>query len=206
MITVGLTGGYATGKSFVASQLERLGCHLIYADSLGRAVQEPGGEAYRPIVETFGPEILEVDETINRKKLASIVFSSPELLAKLNSFVHPAVFRLEEKMLKQFEVQDPGGISVIEAAILIETGRYTAFDRIILTVCDEAVQIARALKRDGISRAEVLARIARQLPIEQKRIHAHYVIDTNGSKENTIRQVEAVYEELNQLAIKRQQA
>ncbi len=200
MIKVGLTGGYATGKSFVAVEFERLGCHVIYADRLGHAVMEPGGDAYRPVVETFGPEILAADRSIDRKKLASIVFSSPELLQRLNDFIHPAVFRLEEEMLSGFAKEDPRGIAIIEAAILIETGRYSVFDRLILTACSMETQIARATRRDHVTREDVLARLSRQMPLEEKKRYAHYVIDTDGPKEATLRQILPVYENLKQLA------
>ncbi len=184
----------------VARELERLGCHLIYADELGHAVLETGGEAYAATVETFGREILNADGTIDRKKLGEIVFASTELVAKLSSFVHPAVIRLEERMLKEFQRQDPRGIAIVEAAILIETGRYAAFDRVILTSCDEETQIARAMKRDHATREQVLARVAKQLPFDEKKRHAHYVVDTSGPKEETARQVQRVYEELKELA------
>ena len=200
MIRVGLTGGYATGKSFVASELERLGCHLIYADVLGHTVLQPGGEAYDPAVELFGPDILDDHGAIDRKKLAGIVFESPELLQKLTDIVHPAVFRLEDAMLASFVQRDPLGISVIEAAILVETGRFKLFDRLIVTSCDEQTQIARGMKRDGVTRDEVLARLRKQLPLAEKMAHAHYVIDTSGTKEDTVRQVKEVYRDLEQLA------
>ena len=200
MIKVGLTGGYATGKSFVAVEFERLGCHVIYADRLGHAVMEPGGDAYRPVVETFGPEILAADRSIDRKRLASIVFSSPELLQRLNDFIHPAVFRLEEELLSGFAKEDPRGIAMIEAAILIETGRYSVFDRLILTACSMETQIARATRRDHVTREDVLARLSRQMPLEEKKRYAHYVIDTDGPKEATLRQILPVYENLKQLA------
>jgi len=200
MIRAGLTGGYATGKSLVANELEQLGCHLIYSDVLGHAVLEPGGEAYQPVLDLFGTEILAPDGSIDRKKLAGIVFQCSELLAQLTAIVHPAVFHLEAQMLEGFEKQDPFGIAVIEAAILVETGRYTFFDRLIVTAADEETQIARGMKRDGITREEVLARLSRQLPQENKKALAHYVIDTSGTKENTIRQVKEVYQDLRQLA------
>jgi dephospho-CoA kinase len=200
MIKVGLTGGYATGKSFVAAEFERLGCHVIYADRLGHAVIEPGGHAYRPVVQAFGPEILGADQSIDRKKLASIVFSSPELLQRLNGFIHPAVFRLEEEMLDRFAKEDPRGIAMIEAAILIETGRYSVFDRLILTVCSTETQIARATRRDHVTREEVLARLSRQMPVEEKKRYAHYVINTDGPKDATLRQILPIYQDLTQLA------
>jgi dephospho-CoA kinase len=200
MLKVGLTGGYASGKSFVARRLNELGCHLLYADRLGHAVLEPSGEAYAPTLAAFGPEILTSESLIDRKKLASIVFSSPERLAQLNSFVHPAVFHLEEQTLAEWRRQDPNGIAVIEAAILIETGRYKVFDRMILTACDQETQIARGMERDHLTREEVLARLSRQMPLEQKRAFAHYVVDTGGPKEETARQVEVVFRDLQRLA------
>jgi dephospho-CoA kinase len=200
MLKVGLTGGYATGKSFVAQELERLGCLVIYADRLGHAVLEPAGDAYGPTVQAFGSEILAPDGSIDRKKLGSIVFASPEALKQLSGFVHPAVFRLEQEMLIGFERQNPAGVAVIEAAILIETGRDQRFDRIVLTTCDEQTQIERGMKRDGLTREQVLARIANQMPLEEKKRHAHYVIDTGGPKETTVQQVREIYSELKLLA------
>ena len=200
MLRVGLTGGYASGKSFVAGELERRGCLLIYADRFGHAVLEKGGDAYEPTVKAFGPGILQPDGSIDRKKLGALVFDSPERLAQLTSFVHPAVFRLEHELLQHWEAQHPAGIAVIEAAILIETGRNGAFDRMILVGCSLETQIARGMKRDHLTREEVLTRLARQMPLEEKKKYAHYFINTDGTKEETIRQVEDVYRELNELA------
>ena len=200
MITVGLTGGYASGKTFVASQLEQLGCHLIYADQLGHAVLAPGQAAYTQTVDAFGKEILNPDGTVNRKKLGVLVFNDRHLLDRLTAIVHPAVFQLEEQLTKQFGAEDPQGIAVVEAAILIETGRFKVFDRLIVTACDEATQIARAIERDGGSREEVLARLSKQMPLEEKKTYADYVVDTSGAKDETIRQVNRIYSDLRILA------
>jgi dephospho-CoA kinase len=200
MLKVGLTGGYATGKSLVARELERLGCHLIYADELGHQVLLPEGEAYAATLEAFGRNILNSDGTIDRKKLGEIAFTSPTALEKLSGLVHPAVIRREERLLEEFHEQDPHGIAVVEAAILIETGRDAAFDRIILTSCNQETQMARGMKRDHATRDQVLARLAKQLPLHEKERHAHYVVDTSGSKEQTARQVQRVYRELKELA------
>jgi dephospho-CoA kinase len=200
MLKVGLTGGYASGKSLVAAELERLGCHVIYADKLGHAVLAPEGAAYLPAVDLFGPEIVSPDATIDRKKLAAIVFASPHLLEKLTALVHPAVFALEEKMLADFAARYPRGIAVIEAAILVEADRHTFFDRLILTACSVETQIARGMKRDLLTREQVIARLEKQMPLEQKRPFAHYVIDTDGPKQATLLQVETVFRELKNLA------
>jgi dephospho-CoA kinase len=200
MLKVGLTGGYATGKTFVAHELERLGCHVIFADKLGHAVLQPGGAAYAPAVELFGRDILLSDSTIDRKKLGSIVFGSPERLAQLNAIVHPAVFQLEARMFAEFERSDPHGIVVMEAAILIETGRYAHCDKLIVTMCDQETQIARGMHRDGATRETVLARLSRQMSLEEKRRYADFLIDTAGSKEETVKQVQQVFIALQQLA------
>jgi dephospho-CoA kinase len=203
MLKVGLTGGYATGKSFVAQELERLGCHIIYADALGHEALLPGAEAYAPVVAEFGAGILDEQNRIDRKKLAGMVFGDAARLNVLSSFVHPAVFRLEEKMLREIATRDPNGIAVLEAAILIEAKRVGYFDKIILTACEEDVQIARAMKRDGLAREQVLARLANQMPLEEKRQYANYVVDTGGTKADTVRQVEEIYRELVPLAQER---
>lgn len=200
MLKVGLTGGYSSGKSFVAKHLESLGCCLIYADQLGHQVLAPGGEAYQPTLSLFGEQILNSDRTINRKTLASIVFQDTAQLEKLNAIVHPAVFRLEQQSLIGFESQNPKGIAVIEAAILIETGRYKTLDRLIVTSCDLEIQIARAIERDGITREEALARLARQLPDADRVRFANYVIDTGGTPAETISQTNRIFAELRQLA------
>jgi dephospho-CoA kinase len=196
MLRVGLTGGYASGKSFVGETLASLGCHLIRADELGHLVLQPGGEAYGPVVKEFGAGILNSDGAIDRRRLAAEVFDKPERLAVLNSLVHPPVIRREEAIMTEIAARDPHAIAVMEAAILIETGSYKRFDRVILTVCDEECQIRRAMHRDRLSREEVLARLRRQMPLEDKRKYADYVIDTSGSKDDTVRKVEAVYTSL----------
>lgn len=200
MIKIGLTGGYASGKSFVAQELERLGCHVIYADKLGHEVLLPDREAYAPVIAAFGEEILNGNGVIDRKKLGSLVFHSTDLLERLTAIVHPAVFRLEERLLAEYAAADPSGIAVIEAAILIETGRYRVFDKLVVVVCDPETQIARALKRDKVTREEVLARMGNQLPVEEKLKYADYVVDTSGTKIETAAHVQEIYGQLRELA------
>jgi len=199
MLRVGLTGGLASGKSFVGQALAAMGCHLIQADLLGHEVLLPGGEAYEPVVRLFGAAILDDSGFIDRKRLGSHVFGEPERLALLNSIVHPPVIRKEEELITRAAAADPKGIALVEAAILIETGSHQRFARIILVVCTEEQQIQRAMKRDGASREEVVARLRRQMPLEEKRKFADYVIDTSGEKENTLRQTREVYESLRRI-------
>jgi dephospho-CoA kinase len=200
VLRVGLTGGLATGKSFVGECLVRLGCHLLKADEVGHEVLAPGGEAYRPVVEAFGAGILDEQNHIDRRRLGSFVFGDEKKLKLLNSLVHPAVIRREEEWFERLAAADPGSIGVVEAAILIETGSYHRFDRIVLVVCSPEQQIGRAMRRDALSRQEVEARISRQMPLEQKRAYADWVIDTSGEKSATQVQARALYEELRRLA------
>jgi dephospho-CoA kinase len=203
MLRVGLTGGLASGKSFVGRALSDLGCLLIQADVLGRQVLEQGGETYEAVVATFGSQILDADGPtkgkINRRLLARIVFSDAEQLAKLNALVHPPVKLRERELAGEFAREHPDGIAVTEAAILVETGSYRDYDSLIVAVCRPEQQIERSMERDGVSREEVLKRLSRQMPLEDKVKHADFIIDTSGSKENTLQQVQAVYEALRNL-------
>ena len=200
MLKVGLTGGLACGKSFVGERLAELGCFLIHADELGHEALAPVGEAYDAVIREFGRDILNGEGQIDRTLLANRVFGLPERLASLNALVHPAVLRREDELAAEYAAREPHGIAVVEAAILIETGSYKRFDRIILATCREDQQVERAMRREGWTEADVRARLSRQMPLEEKRKFAHFVIDTSGEKEDTLRQTRAVYEALRRIA------
>ncbi|MDX1979843.1 MAG: dephospho-CoA kinase [Bryobacteraceae bacterium] len=200
MLRVALTGGLASGKSFIGKTLESLGCLLVQADSLGHQVLLPDGEAYAEVVAEFGRDILDPEGRIDRRKLAALVFRDPEKLARLNSFVHPPVRDRTEKLIRDFAVHKPTGIAVVEAAIHIETGGYRNFDRLILAWCRPEQQIERAMHRDGMTREEAQARLMRQMPLDEKKSYAHFVVDTSGTKEETVRQTEEVYRKLRSIA------
>jgi dephospho-CoA kinase len=199
MLRVGLTGGLASGKSFVGHALADLGCYLIEADKLGHEVMLPGGEAYDAIVREFGAGVLDPEGRISRRKLSGIVWTNPERLAKLSALVHPPVQEREEKRMAEIARADARAIVVVEAAILVETGRYKSFDRLIVVTCTVECQMERALERGSYNKEEILARLSRQLPLEEKLRVADYVIDTSGSKEATLEQVRKVYGALRSL-------
>jgi dephospho-CoA kinase len=199
MLKVGLTGGLACGKSFVGEALASYGCLLIQADDLGHQVLAPGGEAYHDVIQEFGGDIVMSDGQIDRHILASRVFGNPDRLARLNGIVHPYVVSREERLIADFAGRDPHGIAVVEAAILIETGSYKRFDRLILVTCSDEQQRERALRREGAVDADVRARLDRQMPVAGKRKFADFVIDTSGDKEDTLRQTHAVYLELRRI-------
>jgi dephospho-CoA kinase len=196
VLIAGLTGGLACGKSFVAEEFRRLGCHVVEADELGHEVLLPGGKAYAPAIGQFGPEILNADGRIDRARLAQAVFGDPSALAKLNAIVHPAVHELAQERFREIAQEDPHAIVIYVAAILVETGAWRDFDKLIVVECSSEAQIERALKRPNATQADVEARLGRQLPPEAKRPHAHYVIQTDGAKEDTLRQTRMVFEDL----------
>jgi dephospho-CoA kinase len=197
MLRVGLTGGLACGKSFVGQSLANCGCFVIQADDLGHAVLAPGGEAYEAVIRELGAEVLP-DGQIDRRKLAARVFGDRHALEHLNALVHPPVIAREEKMIAEFAAREPKGIAVVEGAILIETGSYKRFDRLIVVSCREEQQVERAMHR-GATEAEVRARLSRQMPLAEKRKLADFVIDTSGDKEDTLRQTCTVYAELRRI-------
>ncbi|HMD48852.1 MAG TPA: dephospho-CoA kinase [Bryobacteraceae bacterium] len=201
MLRVGLTGGLASGKSFVGHALADLGCHFIEADDLGHQVLLPDGEAYEAVVREFGSGILTDGKLIDRRKLGAIVFEQPALLEKLNRLVHPPVGARQARLIADIAARDPQAIVVVAAAILVETGSYKRFDRLIVVTCTLEQQIERAMKRGPYTREEVLARLSRQLPLEQKVRLADYVVDTSGAKENTLEQVRTVFQSLRSISV-----
>jgi dephospho-CoA kinase len=193
---VGLTGGIATGKSVVADQLENLGAFVVRADQIGKQVMQPSGEAYELVIDAFGADILQANGEIDRARLASLVFAHPEQLRLLESIVQPAIFEVQDRLFGDYFAQTPQGIGVIEAAVLIEAGRASLCQRIILCYCPEALEIERAVARGRISEAEVKRRIAQQMPLDEKRKFADYVIDTSTTMQETLRQTQLVWQRL----------
>lgn len=200
MLIAGLTGGMACGKSFVARAFHDLGCHVIEADELGRDLMQPGEETFDAIVAAFGPEILNDQGHIDRARLAARVFARPDELARLNAIVHPAVRARALRRFEEIGAQDPGALVIYVAAILIESGAYRDTGKIILVDCAREQQLERALERPGADMPAVLARLASQMPLEEKKKYADYFIDTSGTKESTLRQTRSVYEDLRRLS------
>ena len=196
MLKVGLTGSIAVGKSFVLSVLAELGCVTFDADKIAHSVMEPGRPAHSDIVQEFGTEIVAADGLIDRAKLGAIVFPDDAKRKRLNEIVHPRVFEEQNRLLALAAEENPQGIAVIDAALMIESGGYRRFDKLIVVLCDREKQAERLMKRNGLSRQEAEVRIAAQMSSEEKRRYADYVIDTSGTFEETRRRVVQVYEEL----------
>ena len=196
MLKVGLTGSIAVGKSFVVSVLAELGCVVFDADKIAHSVMEPNQPAYLDLVNEFGEAILGSDARIDRNRLGPIVFADPERRRRLNEIVHPRVIEAQNRLLAEAEAQHPDGIAIIDAALMIESGGYKRFDKLIVVYCDRETQIARLMARNQITREEAERRVAAQMTSEEKRRYADYEIDTSGGFAETRRQVLDVYNEL----------
>ncbi len=196
MLTVGLTGGIACGKSTVARSLERKGALRICADQLAREAVEPGKPAYREIVSWLGREILTEEGTLDRKALADIVFHQEEARARLNAIVHGRVGELFQARSRDLEEQHPCGIQVWEVPLLFEAGMESAVDVIVVVASSEKNQLLRLQKRDGLSRSEALARIRAQLPLEQKINAGDFVLHNNDKEEDLERQTAKLWRKL----------
>ena len=200
MILVGLTGGVATGKTTVARMFRACGAHVIDADALARQVVEPGKPAWREIVKIFGRRMLKADRTIDRAALGKQVFSSPRKLRKLGRIIHPRVAREQARLTREIVKKDPEAVVIYDAPVLIEAGAHTRMDRIIVVTADRKTQIARLLKRNGISRAEALRRIRAQMPLAEKVAHADYVVDGCLPLQALSLQVRSIFSKLQNLA------
>ncbi|HOG11933.1 MAG: dephospho-CoA kinase [Smithellaceae bacterium] len=196
MLNVGLTGGIACGKSTVAEMFVRLGGHLIDFDKLAHEVQEPEKPAWRDVVQCFGTEILLPDRTIDRGKLASIVFCSPEKLRRLNSIVHPRVFEEWWSRLEKIKAQTPHAVVFSDVPLLFEGGMQHLFELTILVVVEPECQIERLMTRNSVCREEAQLRLASQMPIGEKIRLATIVIDNQCDPKETEKKVAAAWEDL----------
>jgi len=195
-LKAGLTGGIAVGKTFVVSVLRELGCLVIDADLLAHQAIEPGEPAYHEIIREFGQQVVTESGEIDRSRLGAMVFAEPGLRARLNAIVHPRVFEAQAKWLAEGEATSPGAIAIVDAALLIETGAYKRFEKVIVVYCAPELQLERLMRRDNLSRPDAQARIASQMASEEKLKFADYSIDTSGSFAETRLRVEAVYASL----------
>jgi dephospho-CoA kinase len=196
MLSVGLTGGIATGKSHVAELLRELGCEVMDADLIAHQAIEPGQPAYREIVNEFGRGVVDENGTIDRARLGAVVFADPSRLKRLNAIVHPRVIEAQERWLAGLAARSPGAIAVVDAALLIEAGAHRRFNKLVVVFCRPELQLERLMTRNRLTREEAMARIAAQMPMAEKLKYADYTINTSGRFVDTRQQVERLYTEL----------
>jgi dephospho-CoA kinase len=188
MLTIGLTGGIASGKSIVARMLQEQGCPVIEADLVAHEFLKPSNPVAQQVVAEFGPGILGPTGAIDRAKLGEIVFADPQKLARLNALTHPPVLKEIARQLAEIAQKDDSSIAVVVAALHVEAGYYKNFDRLAVAWCTREQQLARLLNR-GLTREQAERRIASQLPLDEKRRLADDVIDCSRTIEDTRRQV-----------------
>lgn len=203
MLRVGLTGSIGVGKSFVASIFLELGCHVRDADQTAREVVMPDTPGLKALTEAFGEEILTADGTLDRKRLGAIVFNDETQRQRLNQILHPFIIARQDEIMNAWEAEDPDGIGIIDAALMIESGGYRRFDKLIVVHCRPEVQLERLMLRDKLSRDEALRRINSQMPQEEKQKFADYLIDTSDGFDLTRQQTVRVYQRLRQVTDKR---
>jgi len=196
MLRVGLTGSIGVGKSFVTSVFEELGCHVLDADLTAREVVMPGTPGLKAITEEFGEEILNTDGTLDRKRLGARIFTDQAKRERLNHLLHPFIIARQDEIMRGWEAEDPNGIGIIDAALMIESGGYKRFDKLIVVHCRPEVQLERLMLRDNLSREEALRRISSQMPQEEKQKFADYLIDTSDGFEPTRTQIISVHQKL----------
>ncbi len=195
MLRVALTGGIATGKSYVLARFQRLGIPCLDSDALAHGVTSAGTEATAQIAARFGAHLLAADGSVDRTKLGPIVFADPAARRELESIVHPAVYRAIAAAIRGFELIGGAPYLVVDVPLLFETGHAAEFDRVIVTACAPETQLARLIAR-GLSDEAARQRLAAQWATPEKTSRAHYVITTDGTFEESDAQVSRIDEEL----------
>jgi len=196
MLKVGLTGSIAVGKSYVLEVLRELGAYVLDADQTAREVVARGSKGLASIAEKFGSGVLTEAGELDRAKMGAIVFADEEKRLLLNSIVHPLVFEAQNAWLAEKERENPRGVAVIDAALMIESGGYKRFTKLIVVWCQPEIQLQRLMLRNNLSEAEARKRIAAQMPQEEKKRYADFTIDTSDGFENTRKRTIELFERL----------
>lgn len=199
MLRIGLTGSIGVGKSFVAGVLSELGCYVIDADHTAREVVAPGSDGLQGVVAEFGADVLQSDGSLDRAKLGALVFASAEKRANLNSILHPFIIARQDLLLREWEAEHPIDIAVVDAALMLESGGYKRFDKLIVVHCRPEVQLERLMARNNLTQDEAAGRIGTQMEQDEKKKFADYLIDTSDGFEAARRRTKEVYSELVEL-------
>ena len=199
MLIVGLTGGIASGKSETAKIFRKLGARVIDADAISRDVMRPHTECWQKVTTAFGKEILTKDLTIDRSKLAGIVFADQHKRLLLNSLLHPVIMHTIEEMVARIDKEEPEALVIIDAALLVETGIYKRCEKLVVVCAAGDTQVDRLRERNGMPREEAQKRIAAQLPQSEKVNVADYLINNDHSLETLHKETERVFRSLTAL-------
>jgi len=199
-LLVGLTGGMGSGKTTVAKYFKALGAYVLDADEICRSLVEPEKPAWREIIDLLGNGILRDDQTLDRRKIADIVFNDPEKKKALETILHPRVMAEEQAVYKDILQDDPGALVIIDAALLIESENYRKVDKVIVIACDEETQLHRIMAKNMFSRKDAQNRLRLQMPLEEKIKFADYVLHNDSGLSELKKKVESLFHQLKQLA------
>ena len=200
MLVVGLTGGVASGKTTVSHILQEEGAYLIDADQIARELVQPRTPTWSELIRVFGKEILEADESINRKKLAAMVFSNHQKRRLLEEILHPQIRNEIDRRVEEIRKKDPEAVVVVDAALIVETGAYRRMDKLIVVTATEAQQIERLRKRTGAAQEEAKGIISSQMALEAKVNVADFIIRNEGTLEETSKKAKEIFQELKTIA------
>jgi dephospho-CoA kinase len=200
MASFGLTGGIASGKSTVAGMFRQLGAKIIDADELAHELIRAGSPTFTEIVSHFGTGILDAAGQVSRKRLGAIVFADAAERSTLNGILHPAIMARRKELVAGYEAADREAVVISDAALIYEAHIEAYFLKVIVAWCRPEQQLERLMAKTGFSREEAERRITAQMPGDEKRRRADYVIDCSGSVEETSQQVAALYQELKRIA------
>lgn len=196
MLIVGLTGGIASGKSTIADMFKREGAYIIDIDMISRDVVKPGKPAWQDVVHIFGKEVLNEDQTLNRKKVGDIVFSDAEKRKKLEEIIHPKITAETLMKINEIAKKDNQAIVIIDTPLLIETDKQDTVNKVVLVYTSPQGQIERLVKRDGLSLEDAHKRLTSQMPIENKKKYAHYIINNEEPLKEIQKRVKEIFREL----------
>jgi dephospho-CoA kinase len=196
LLTVGLTGGIACGRSTLGRLFARLGACVIDMDHLAHALLAPGGTGVEPVAAAFGSGVRAAGGGIDRAALGSLVFADAAARSRLEAILHPMIIEESERRVREFGASHPRGIAMVDAALLVETGGWRRYQRLVVVACDPALQLQRLMARDGLTEAQARARIGAQAPLAEKLLLADYVIDTSGTLSQSEARAHEVYAQL----------
>ena len=196
ILSVGLTGGIACGRTTVCSILTRLGACVVDMDAVAHKLVAPDGAAVAAVAGVFGTRFLDPKGGIDRKALGALVFGDKEARKRLEGILHPMILDETRKIIEAFAATTVRGIAVSDAALLVETGGYRRYDRLVVVFCDPRLQLSRLMARDGFSQTDALARIAAQAPLDEKKAMADYLVDTSTTLAETETRTHELYAKL----------
>ena len=196
MPKIGLTGSIAVGKSYVCEVFRELGAFVLDADLTAREVVEPDSNGLRLITKKFGEDVLQPNGELDRLKLGAIIFADEAKRQLLNSIVHPLVIEKQNEWLRRIESENADAVCIIDAALMIESGGYSRFEKLIVVWCKADIQLKRLMLRNNLSPEDALKRINSQMPQAEKKSYADFLIDTSEGFDAAKKQTVEVFDQL----------